>query len=406
MRSFIYSPFHFYPRHWHNVSLNELWLRHHQASGTTAVRTKTPGSHEYEISVHTGIFGDSGTTANVAMVICGDDEESEVLAVVRGNGQGCSFGRASVRTFSVKLPLSLGRLSYIRLWHDNSGPSPAWFLRQVVIRHVASDKKSFFMCNRWLAVDKDDGRIDRRLLVSDPKKLSGFNNQFHSRAARGLGDGHLWMSVYTRPPNSPFTRVQRLTCCLSLLLCAMVANAMFYETNLQQGSMEVVFGPIKFSWIEIIIGVQSSLVVVPVNVLIIQIFRNVGPKKKRKTKYVPGVNRGKASRCRLPHWTVYVAYALAFLSILGSGFVTILYSMAWGKEKSNKWLLSVIISLVQDIFVFQPLKIFAVAILLSLLSRKLPDEEHSPEDLNHETHSTLPLSSFWIPAVAIRMYYQ
>lgn len=327
------------------------------------------------------MFGASGTTANAAMVINGDQGESEVLPLVNTvDGKKNLFARASVNTFVVKLKKYLGHLNYIRLWHDNSGRSPAWFLRQVVVRHVSSNKKSFFVCNRWLAVDKDDGLINRMLFISDQKTLTGFQNLFYSRTSKDLGDGHLWMSVYTRPPSSPFTRVQRLTCCLSLLLCAMVANAMFYQHEVKQNNMEVRFGPIHFNWTEIIIGLESSLMVVPVNLLIITLFRNVGPKRKRKSDYHVGKSSRKDSKCKLPHCTVYIAYILAFLTTLASAFFTMSYSMMWGKEKSNKWLLSVSISLFQDILVVQPLKVIVVATVLSLLLRKLPEEESLPED--------------------------
>ena len=45
---------------------------------------------------------------------------------------------------------------------------------------------------------------------------------------RDMNDGHLWFSVAGRPARSPFTRVQRLSCCLTLLYSTMLTNIMFF----------------------------------------------------------------------------------------------------------------------------------------------------------------------------------
>ena len=89
--------------------------------------------------------------------------------------------------FLSRLPNSLGRLNYVNVWHDNSGSSPSWNLRQIVIRHVPTNKKSYFICNRWLAVEKDDGLIERAIFVADQKQMTGFQNLFYNRASKDIG---------------------------------------------------------------------------------------------------------------------------------------------------------------------------------------------------------------------------
>lgn len=249
-----------------------------QVSLSIPVRTRKTGSHVYEIVVYTGMFGSSGTTANVSMIINAEKGETEILPLMDITGNKNPFSRGSVSSFVAKLPNVLGQLNYVKVWHDNAGPSPSWHLYQIVIRHVASNKKWFFICNRWLAVEKDEGTIEKVLFVADQKQMAGFQNLFYQRASKDIGDGHLWFSVYTRPPNSSFTRVQRLTCCISLLFSTMVANAMFYELGSEQQSFQIQFGPININWTELMIGFQSSLVIVPVNLLIITIFRYTKPK--------------------------------------------------------------------------------------------------------------------------------
>lgn len=48
------------------------------------------------------------------------------------------------------------------------------------------------------------------------------------KTAKDFQDGHIWFSVINRPPRSTFTRVQRVSCCFSLLLCTMLTSIMFW----------------------------------------------------------------------------------------------------------------------------------------------------------------------------------
>ena len=60
----------------------------------------------------------------------------------------------------------------------------------------------------------------------------------------------------------------------------MLANAMFYQTDDSSSSgNEVRAGPLVFSLKQLWIGFISCLVILPVNVLIVYIFRNVRPKE-------------------------------------------------------------------------------------------------------------------------------
>ena len=50
---------------------------------------------------------------------------------------------------------------YLRIWHDNSGRGKmkSWYLNHVIIRDVQTDKKYYFIANRWWAVEEDDGQV-------------------------------------------------------------------------------------------------------------------------------------------------------------------------------------------------------------------------------------------------------
>lgn len=68
---------------------------------------------------------------------------------------------------------------------------------------------------------------------------------------------------------------------------------------------------------------------------------------------------------------------------LGSATVIILYGMQFGNGKSLKWLLSIFISIFQDIFVTQPLKVLIFALGFALIVKK-PDEGEFESNSYHE----------------------
>ena len=78
--------------------------------------------------------------------------------------------------------------------------------------------------------------------VAGKEQMSEFGHLFRERASKNLTDGHLWFSVIARPPQSRFTRCQRVSCCLCLLFMTMLANAMFYQTG-SSSANAYTFGP-------------------------------------------------------------------------------------------------------------------------------------------------------------------
>ena len=62
---------------------------------------------------------------------------------------------------------------------------------------------------------------------------------------------------------------------------------------------------------------------------------------------------------RLPYWCVYGAWFLVFLTTATSAFFTFTYSLEWGKEKSNAWLTSMLLSVCNSVLIIQPTKVCA-----------------------------------------------
>ena len=213
----------------------------------------------------------AGTTANVAIKLYGEENESK--AFLLNNTSRKTFTSGSIESFLINTPKSVGDLTHLRLWHDNSGSDPAWFVRDIAIQDLQTDQVWVFLCNCWLAVDLSDSQIDKIFVAASREELTEFKYLFLSKAGNYLTDSHLWFSIVWRPPQNGFTRVQRLSCCLSLLLCSMMTNAMWYKTD-EGRYTEIELGVFRFSWEQVSIGISSSLIVFPINLLLVQIFRH------------------------------------------------------------------------------------------------------------------------------------
>ena len=108
--------------------------------------------------------------------------------------------------------------------------------------------RAIFLCDQWLAVENDDGMVDRILPVAGLEHLIAFKHLFSSSARKKLANDHLWLSVLSRPTRSNFTRCQRLSCCMSLLYLTMITNAMFFKTDDKaEATTGISIGPFHFT---------------------------------------------------------------------------------------------------------------------------------------------------------------
>ncbi|KAM8855773.1 polycystin-1-like protein 2 [Spinachia spinachia] len=242
--------------------------------------------NRYLLSVSTGYRRGASTSSQVTITLLGAEGTSEPHHLM--DPKKCVFKRGAVDMFLLTTPFSLGDLQGIRLWHNNSGSHPAWYVGNVVVHDVQTDQKWHFLCNSWLAIDIGDGSIDKVVPVSTEMELKRFSNLLYMKTTKDFNDGHLWYSVISRPPGSNFTCVQRVSCCFTLLLCTMLTSIMFYGIPTDPSEQNMNLGHFEFTWQQFIVGVQSSLIMFPINILIVSIFRNTRPREtsccKRKTK--------------------------------------------------------------------------------------------------------------------------
>uniref|UniRef100_A0A667YRT0 Polycystic kidney disease 1 like 2a n=1 Tax=Myripristis murdjan TaxID=586833 RepID=A0A667YRT0_9TELE len=241
--------------------------------------------YRYILSVSTGHRQGASTSSQVTITLLGTEGDSEPHHLT--NPKTHVFERGGVDMFMLTTPFSLGQLQSIRLWHNNSGRHPDWYVNKVLVQDLQTEQKWHFLCNSWLGIDVGDCTVDKVFPVATEMDLQRFSNLFFMKTAKDFSDGHLWFSVISRPPSSTFTRVQRVSCCFSLLLCTMLTSLMFWGIPTDPSEQTMDLGHFEFTWQQFMIGVQSSLIMFPVNLFIVSIFRNVRPHEMSCIKAKP-----------------------------------------------------------------------------------------------------------------------
>ncbi|XP_011375218.1 polycystin-1 isoform X3 [Pteropus vampyrus] len=230
------------------------------------------GRFKYEILVKTGWGRGSGTTAHVGIMLYGADSRSGH----RHLDGDRAFHRNSLDIFQIATPHSLGSVWKIRVWHDNKGLSPAWFLQHIIVRDLQTTRSTFFLVNDWLSVETEanGGLVEKEVLAASDVALRRFQRLLVAELQRGFFDKHIWLSIWDRPPRSRFTRVQRATCCVLLLCLFLGSNAVWYGVV---GDTAYSVGPVSslipLSVDTIAVGLVSSVVVYPIYLVILFLFR-------------------------------------------------------------------------------------------------------------------------------------
>ncbi|XP_020344471.2 polycystic kidney disease protein 1-like 2 [Oncorhynchus kisutch] len=278
-----------------------IWARRKDIQDTAKVKVtlledNDPlAEYRYMLNISTGHRRGASTSSQVTVTLLGMQGESEPHHLTDPDKP--VFERGAVDTFLLTTPFSLGELQSIRLWHDNSGGHPAWYINKVMVQDVETGQKWHFLCNSWLTIDMSECTLDKVFPVATEMDLKKFSNMFFMRTAKDFRDGHIWFSVISRPPTSTFTCVQRVSCCFSLLLCTMLTSIMFWGIPTDPSEQTMDLGHIEFTWQQLMIGVQSSIIMFPINLLIVSIFRNTRPRETKPGKPKAEVSKqGKTGR--------------------------------------------------------------------------------------------------------------
>ncbi|XP_022101807.1 uncharacterized protein LOC110985237 [Acanthaster planci] len=396
--------------------------------GVTPLPDNNPShSYLYEMVVVTGKRLNAGTESKVSFTLSGEDDETKSRCLE--DPERKILQRGSVDRFLLTTAKPLGPLNYMRIWHDNSGSGSAqnWYLSYIAIRDLQTKRRYFFLCNEWFSVVDGDGQVDRLLPVAGKEQMQEFSHVFSSQTGKHFNDGHLWVSIFTRPPGSRFTRMQRAMCCLMALWLEMLASIMFYKGPSGGPSAKPFnIGPFSLSPSEIAIGIESNLIVFPISLLMVQCFKKSRVRRKRPSriqvakehqkKSIQGGNKvcpmktkddicdtvssrdifiisndakinmqpsgGSSTLClthrknpsakrsqrwSLPWGCIYLAWIICILVTLTATAFTFSYGVYFENAKTTSWIHSVIISFFCGIILTQPVKVILVSLFIALV---------------------------------------
>ncbi|CAH1794576.1 unnamed protein product [Owenia fusiformis] len=248
--------------------------------------------YHYQMIVYTGIKRDADTKSKISFILSGDEGDTGVRRLF--DGEKKHFTRGSIRNYVLSTDKCIGPMTFLRIWHDNSGRGKfkGWYCEQVQLVDLQTGDKYFFLCNRWLAVEEDDGQVERIVPVAGLEDLVDFKHLFGTSVRKKLSNDHLWVSVFSRPTRSGFTRAQRLSCCLSLLFLTMITNAMFFKSEEKvENKSALKLGPFSFTLSQLWVSLVSTFIVFPPNLILMTFFRKCKPRNnnimqsnQRKTK--------------------------------------------------------------------------------------------------------------------------
>ncbi len=127
----------------------------------------------------------------------------------------------------------MGSLNYVKIWHDNSGQgdNASWYLKHIIVNDLQTNEKFYFICEKWMAVEKEDGKLGRDLFVACEPQRTEFKYLLQKQARESLTDTHLWLSIFNRPVNSSFSRFDRVTCGIVFIYISMLINILYYQQS-------------------------------------------------------------------------------------------------------------------------------------------------------------------------------
>ncbi|CAH1251049.1 PKD1L3 [Branchiostoma lanceolatum] len=318
---------------------------------------------QYRLHIWTGTSRHAGTESTVAFNLHGDAATSGVRVV---NITEKVFTIGSQVTLNFSTTEQLGNVELLQLMHDNSGEGSraSWNVDRAAVQDLTTGKPFYFFCGEWLAADRGDGQVAKTFPVATEQDLRSFGFLFPATLRSNMAEEHLFLSVAIMPEDSTFTRSERLGCCLSFLTLSMVASAMWLSNeDATQVVQAVSLGPFSFTLNTVYTGIMIGITCIPVIVAIVLLFQYSRPSSKggRRVRDVETADPAEAPTQQgpakgLPHWCKYVAWVLVVLSAVGSAIFTVLYSLEWGKDKSEGWLSAYFMSFLLDIFLLQQAK--------------------------------------------------
>ncbi|VDI61169.1 Hypothetical predicted protein [Mytilus galloprovincialis] len=383
-----------------------IWARHQDKRDiarwgvTPLIDNFMDDTYYYLVTVYTGMRRGAGTKSRIGFIIHGKDGSTGIRELY--DGVRSEIPAASVVHFLMSTPYPLGDLSYVYIWHDNSGEgeSSSWYLTRVDVEDIQKRERFIFLCGKWLCLDTVDSSVDAVLPVCGKENVTTFSNMFTLNIKENFAENHMWISIFFRPTSSHYTRCQRLTCFLLFVFLTMIGNAIYFrdEDQYSNAGSDIHVGTFSFSLTASYIALISALISTPTTLLVILMFskskyrENITDTTNTSRKYripvldfwldrilaesreleKPLVSKGlfNTESTIFPYWFQYIAWILALSGIGACSVFLSLYSVEWGKNKSEKWLGQFFLSFFSSIFLLDPLKIIVMSAVFAMLVKQ------------------------------------
>ncbi|KAH7936416.1 hypothetical protein HPB52_023401 [Rhipicephalus sanguineus] len=365
----------------------------------------------YLVSVYTWFLKGSGTTSRVLLVVQGSEHESRQVVLRDGARNPLALQAGGRDWYFLSHPSSLGDIEAIVLTIELKGGEGSWYLSTVVVRDLQTTSRAVFIVDQPLVPDAHTGLSVFTFQVADESLLRNPWRIFHARIIRYFREEHLIFSIFSRLPTSNLTRRQRASVALLLVTTGMMVSLMFYGLDADEEE--------SFSWLflytlleiparrEVIIALQSTLLVTPFAFLVVFLFERSRPPAYRRKPAVPKVyvedvvedwlhdadtsvdssKTGRVPRERLtsnaqqplfPTWISVFAWILCLCASMVASVLVVLYGLTYGYHRSLSWVRCNLINVLLGEFVVSPLKILCFSAVMACVLKAPIEMENIP----------------------------
>ncbi|KAK3592414.1 hypothetical protein CHS0354_004039, partial [Potamilus streckersoni] len=98
-------------------------------------------NYHYQVTVQTGVRKNAGTESNISFIISGEQMDTGVRRLFDGKRK--RFQTGSIMNFIMSTERCLGPLTFLRIWHDNTGNGNlrSWYLDQIQVTDLQTGER-------------------------------------------------------------------------------------------------------------------------------------------------------------------------------------------------------------------------------------------------------------------------
>ncbi|XP_025107502.1 lipoxygenase homology domain-containing protein 1-like [Pomacea canaliculata] len=117
------------------------------------------GVPDLTITTKTGDKEHADTNANVFIILIYANEKNS-KPILLDDFFVNDFERGDTNTFYLKHRGTFNDVCAIRIYHDNSGYSPAWYLEWVKVKYHKMQKSRKFIIRNWVPTEQEESTIN------------------------------------------------------------------------------------------------------------------------------------------------------------------------------------------------------------------------------------------------------